>query len=86
VVPLLGIDEQSLSLPPLRRVAIMEYVIMMDDHFILSAVRNHLIEALQALLVADIMTERDFRAARRSACEAIEKLDVLLRESHRHPS
>lgn len=49
----------------------MECVTMMDDHFILSAVRNHLVEALQALLVADIMTERDFRAARWSANMAI---------------
>lgn len=58
---------------------------MMDDHFILSAARNHLADALKALLVADIMTERDFRAARWSAREAIEKLDVLLRESNGHP-
>jgi hypothetical protein len=58
---------------------------MMDDHFILSAARNHLADALKALLNADIMTEADFRAARRSAREAIEKLDVLLREPHRYP-
>lgn len=59
---------------------------MMKDHFILSAARNHLADALKALLVADMMTEKDFRAARWSAREAIEKLDVLLRESHRDPA
>jgi hypothetical protein len=84
LVPLLGIDEQSLSLPTLRAVAFSEYANMMDDHFTISAARNHLADALRALLVADIMTESDFRAARWSAREAIEKLDDLLRQPNRH--
>jgi hypothetical protein len=57
---------------------------MMDDHLILSAARNHLADALKVLLNPEIMTNTDFHAARNEALAAIEKLDVLLRQPHRH--
>lgn len=55
---------------------------MMKDHFIISSVRNHLSDALKALLKAEIMTAEDFAASRNESIKAIEQLDVLLRKSH----
>jgi hypothetical protein len=51
---------------------------MMDDHFTLSAARNALVDALQALLKADIMTAEDFRAARYHADLALREIEDLL--------
>jgi hypothetical protein len=58
---------------------------MMDDHFIISRARNHLADALKALLNANIMDEEDFSRSRKSALAAVDELDVLLRESDGHP-
>lgn len=57
---------------------------MMDDHYIISAARNHLADALKALLNAGIMTAADFAASRDAARAAIGELDVLLREQDGH--
>jgi hypothetical protein len=51
---------------------------MMDDHYTISAARNALVDALQALLKADIMTAEDFRAARHYTAAALAELDDLL--------
>jgi hypothetical protein len=59
---------------------------MMDDHFIISRARNHLADALKALLNADIMDATDFARSRDAALAAVSELDVLLRQSHRHPA
>ena len=50
-----------------------------EDHFVISAARNHLADALKALLKAEIMTEADFLASRVSAQAAIRQLNDLLR-------
>jgi hypothetical protein len=59
---------------------------MMDDHYIISRARNHLADALKALLNANIMDEDDFALSRRAALAAVDELNVLLRESDGHPA
>jgi hypothetical protein len=56
---------------------------MLDDHYIISAARNDLADALKALLKAEIMTEADFSASRDAAMAAVGKLNDLLRQPHR---
>ena len=57
---------------------------MMDDHFIISRARNHLADALKALLEAEIMTADDFVKARADALSAVAELDDLLRVENRN--
>lgn len=56
---------------------------MMEDHFVLSAARNHLADALKSLLKAEIMTSADFNQSRDSALAAVRQLNALLCEPHR---
>lgn len=56
---------------------------MMDDHFLLSAARNHLADALKALLKGEIMTPADFYLSRECALAAVRQLNALLRQPHR---
>jgi hypothetical protein len=60
------------------------YTPMMDDHFIISRARNHLADALKALLNANIMDAADFTKSRIAALAAVSELDVLLREPNRN--
>ena len=57
---------------------------MMDDHFIICRARNHLSDALKALLKADIMTGEDFSLSRNAARAAVRELNDLLRQPHGH--
>lgn len=57
---------------------------MMNDHETLSAARNHLVDALKALLKAGIMGRDDFIASLNHASTAIDHLNVLLRQPHRN--
>ena len=50
---------------------------MMDDHYIISAARNHLADALKILLNPDIMTTNDFEASKIAAIAAIQELEKL---------
>jgi hypothetical protein len=56
---------------------------MLDDHYIISAARNDLADALKALLKAEIMTVEDFASSRDAAMAAVAKLNDLLRQPHR---
>lgn len=51
---------------------------MMEDHEILSRVRNELADALKALLRAEIMDAFDFTYARDKALDAVDSLNQLL--------
>lgn len=53
---------------------------MMDDHLMLARARNHLADALKALLREDIMGEADFETSRIHARCALGYLDDLLRK------
>ena len=57
---------------------------MMEDHFSLSAARNHLADALKLLLKAEIMPSTDFQKSRDGALAAVRELDALLCEPHRN--
>lgn len=59
---------------------------MMDDHEILSRARNHLADALKALLRAEIMGRDDFLLSRAHTAYAYESLNALLRLADRNPS
>jgi len=73
-----------LGLDDFRVVASEGFAEMMDDHFIISRARNHLADALKALLEAEIMTADDFVKARADALSAVAELDDLLRVENRN--
>lgn len=56
---------------------------MMHDHSSISRARNHLADALKALLKAEIMNAADFEASRQAAAAAVRELDDLLCQPHR---
>lgn len=41
----------------------------MDDHFTICLARNHLADALKALLKAEIMTDEDFLVSRKATMD-----------------
>jgi hypothetical protein len=59
---------------------------MMHDHETISRARNHLSDALKALLKAEIMGDRDFLESLRHATAAVDHLNALLRITHRNAS
>jgi len=54
---------------------------MMDDHYVICRARNHLVDALKALLKADIMTKDDFTTSLIATMAAAVDLNELLRKS-----
>jgi hypothetical protein len=53
---------------------------MMDDHLLLSNVRNELADALKELLKHQIMFREDFAGSREHVLKALRGLDDLLRQ------